>query len=194
MILICIRGGGRITGEQNSCSWKECSYSRNWTRAFQPRHPWHSEQDSSRLWGTSLCTVAVQQHPWFLPTRRWWHLPLPPHCDNPKRPIRDQCPLGAESALVEKPCAGHSTLVISHNSDHTQVSLPPSLETRSQAGTRHWIYLTQRYGLCAPPAPAGVTGSLCQVPQQRIVSVQGRPCRVPIASPFFGPLTLDMTL
>lgn len=101
---------------------------------------------------------------------------------------------GAESALVEKPCSGHSTLVISHNSDHTQVSLPPSLETRSQTGTRHWIYLTQRSGLCAPPAPTGVTGSLCQVPQQRIVSVRGRSCRDPIASPFYGPLTLDVTL
>ena len=144
--------------------------------------------------GPACPLYKVQQHPWFLPTRSWWHLPLPPHCDNPKRPRHDRCPLGAESALVEKPCAGHSTLVISHNSYHTQVSLPPSLETRSQAGTRHLIYLTPRSGLCAPPAPTGVIGSLCQVPQQRIVSVRGRPCRDPMASPFYGPLTLDVTL
>ena len=87
---------------------------------------------------------------WFPPTRHWWHLPLPAHCDNPKRPRHDQCPLGAESALVEKPCSGRPTLIISHNSHHTQVSLPPSSETRSQAGTRHWLYLTPRSGLCAP--------------------------------------------
>lgn len=48
-----------------------------------------------------------------------------------------------------------STLVISHNSYHTQVSLPPLIGDKSQAGIRHWIYLTPRSGLYPPPAPTG---------------------------------------
>lgn len=119
---------------------------------------------SSWLWGTSLSIVQSSAAP-LVSTRSWWHC-LSHFTVTTKRLRRSRCPLGAESALVEKAYLRHSTLVISHNSYHTQVSLPPSLETRDRAGTRHWVYLTPRSGLYAPQLPLEWLGSLYQIPNR----------------------------